>query len=267
VAVSHLTLTFSLSPALQNELSPAGYWVVGTLAHLYLLFPLLRFAARRHLGAFVGLTLLISLATRTWAFAPNSPLAGNPGWADVLQASALGHLAEFSAGIAVGHLAMRWLRQDRPLARGLLLSAAGVAACVAYCYLAFLARGGGLIPTYPAAGILYGTALFFIVVSGLFVSRILSWRPLRAIGAISYSMYLYNFFPFVLFSGRLRWLPAQSAAYWALAFATVAALGALSHAITERPFLGRRRRVQARPDRPVGPQALQHGGQGPSQGP
>lgn len=39
VAVSHLTLTFSLSPALQNELSPAGYWFVGTLAHLYLLVP------------------------------------------------------------------------------------------------------------------------------------------------------------------------------------------------------------------------------------
>lgn len=88
---------------------------------------------------------------------------------------------------------------------------------------------------------LYAVVLFLIVVHGGFSRRLLSWRPLRAVGAISYSMYLYNSVPFPLFGGRLPGLSAQSPRYWALAFAAVVVMGAISYLLTERPFAWLRR--------------------------
>lgn len=139
--LSHFTLAYVLVPGLYLGLRPPGYWFVGTICHLYLLFPLLFFAAGRRLWAFVVFTLAISLVIRTWCFAPTSPLAGDPTLASTLEASALGQLFGFSAGIAVGYLAVRWLRQGRELRWGRALSLLGLAACIAYPYLAFRAEG------------------------------------------------------------------------------------------------------------------------------
>jgi peptidoglycan/LPS O-acetylase OafA/YrhL len=244
VVISHLTLTYSFFPGLVNELSPAGYWFIAALAHLYLVFPLLAFAARRHLWAFAGAALGVSLVTRAWSYAPASPLAANPAAADVLQASAWGHLVEFAAGMVAGRLAARWLAQGRRFASGQALAALGLAACIGYAYLAFPARGGGRIFTYPAAGVLYGAVVLVMVTQQGFAARLLSWRALRALGTIAYSMYLYNFLAFVLFSGRLSSLSSQSAGYWALALLAVLAAGVVSFAVTEWPLTRLRARLR-----------------------
>jgi peptidoglycan/LPS O-acetylase OafA/YrhL len=75
------------------------------------------------------------------------------------------------------------------------------------------------------------------------IATVLGWRPLAAVGAISYGLYLWHWPVFIILNGSrvpLDWLPLQ-----VLRFAVTFAVAATSYLLLERPVLewGRRRRL------------------------
>jgi len=74
--------------------------------------------------------------------------------------------------------------------------------------------------------------------------RLLAWRPLAALGLISYSVYLYNPLTIYLPLNLVPWLPRGSASSLALTGMAVLAVGCLGYWLVERPFMGWRARLR-----------------------
>jgi peptidoglycan/LPS O-acetylase OafA/YrhL len=93
--------------------------------------------------------------------------------------------------------------------------------------------------------------LFAVLIVSLYltddsvVKRIMSWRPLTWVGDISYSLYLWHSFAFLIIVGRIVGLPAEIAG-WCLAFC----FAGLSYYCIERPC-SRLRRFFRVADRPI----------------
>lgn len=180
--VTHATLTHQLFPATFYGLNGA-YWSLGLEWELYLTLPLLILAAVRFGLPKVIVTVFVATAvwrlgvfaaTETGALDPEGP------WASVVLANFfLGRWSEF----ALGMLAAELFRTRRVSVRWPLVLGAVVAAAAA---LAF--------PDNPLNHMLFGVVFFTLVLSVLagdnIVARAFSWRPLVAIGVMSYSLYL-----------------------------------------------------------------------------
>lgn len=181
-AVTHVTLTHQLFPETFYGLNGA-FWSLGLEWELYLTLPLLVLAAVRFgLGRTVAAVFVVTAGYRLALFAATQVGWLEPGgaWADVVLANFfLGRWSEF----ALGMVAAEWYRT-----RGARVGWPLVAAAVASAALALA------FPDNPLNHMLYGVVFFTVVCAALagdnLLARAFSWRPLVAIGVMSYSLYL-----------------------------------------------------------------------------
>ena len=182
-ALAHMTMTHSLFPGTFYALNGA-YWSLALEWQLYLGLPLLVIGVRRlGLGRVVIAVVAVNVVYRLGlqiaiddrAVAPNSLMA-----TAVLPNLLPGRWAEFVFGMVAAHL----------YARGR----------VAHIVSRF---AWGLLLLVPAAVLTVGSPLEHILLGGVFflllcvvlaggnmISRLFSWRPLAALGVMSYSIYL-----------------------------------------------------------------------------
>ena len=180
--VTHATFTHQLFPNTFYGLNGA-YWSLGLEWELYLTLPLLIVAAVRFgLGRTVAVIFAVTALYRLGLFAATETgqLAPDGVWATVVLPNFfLGRWSEF----ALGMVAAEWYR-TRGTRVGWPLAA--VAVLSAMLALAF--------PANPLNHMLYGVTFFTLVCVVLagnnVVARMFSWRPLVAIGVMSYSLYL-----------------------------------------------------------------------------
>lgn len=183
--LTHATLTHNLFPSTFFGLT-APLWFVGTLAQLYLLFPLLAPAFRRWPFAMVCVTYVVSLAVRFGAgLVPVGP--GPVPLSTVLIHSVPAHLSAFTCGMYAAHLTLTSIRLPR------WFPFVGWCAVVLGPYVHSLAVG-----THAHPVMWWGDALFAPVWGALVLScavqgsRLFAAWPLVALGTIAYGVYLYN---------------------------------------------------------------------------
>lgn len=197
-------------------------WSLGVEEQFYLIYPLLLIAARRRPAVLLTLILAGSFALACWWLAHDDPAAFYLLPARAWQ-FALGGLAATGMVRIVG----------RPgLAAGF-----GLALILASAVFA-----GELRPLPMPAGTLASIGAFLIVLAApeTPTGRLLSWRPLRVIGARSYSLYLWHW-PVVTF-WRLGHGATLGMGEVAGLLALTAVLAELSYRLVERPAISAGRR-------------------------
>jgi peptidoglycan/LPS O-acetylase OafA/YrhL len=181
--LTHATLTHQFFPNTFYGFNGA-YWSLGLEWELYLTLPVLVLAVRRFgLGRTVGGVFAVTIAYRLALFAAIAEGLFRPGGVlatVVLPNVFLGRWSEFGLGMVAAELYRRghvsgWPR--RAWLPAVLL--AGVAVVI---------RGN------PLSHVLFGGVFFVLLCTVLagdnWIARALAWRPLVAIGAMSYSLYL-----------------------------------------------------------------------------
>jgi peptidoglycan/LPS O-acetylase OafA/YrhL len=185
-AVTHLTMTHSLFPSTFYALNGA-YWSLGLEWQLYLGLPLLVIGVRRFgLARTVAAVVAVNMAYRVGlqvAIDLHGIAAGSVLATDVLPNLLPGRWAEFGFGMVAASLYAtgrtgRWAPRAGWAILGL----------VPLTTVAVLSVGSSL------EHLLFGAVFFLllcVVVAGEnWLSRLVSWRPLAAVGVMSYSLYL-----------------------------------------------------------------------------
>jgi peptidoglycan/LPS O-acetylase OafA/YrhL len=180
---THLTLTHQLFPETFYGLNGA-YWSLGLEWELYLALPLLiisarRFGLARTVGLAVGVNVAYCLAlaavSRAGLIDPQGSLA-----TVVLPNFFLGRWAEFALGMVAASLyvtgrAAWWARRLVWIA-------------------ALLVPVGFALSGEPIGHLVFGVIFFALVCTVVDrehpIARIFAWRPLVAVGVMSYSLYL-----------------------------------------------------------------------------
>jgi len=162
-----------------------SFWSLELEVQFYLCFPLLIWWARRW-GIFnmVGGVLLITATWRAISWGALVPY-NNYYLTRLISWVAPGRLFEFALGILAAYLVVCYREQIRPVTSLLL---AVVFFWLGYSYM--YVRLGDLSPLID---LFIGTAFFFLLLStsGSGIAQaVFSWRPLVAVGAFSYSLYL-----------------------------------------------------------------------------
>jgi peptidoglycan/LPS O-acetylase OafA/YrhL len=183
---THVTLTHSLFPQTFYALNGA-YWSLGLEWQLYLALPLLVLGVRRFglmptlifaIACNVVYRLCLGLAIDRGLLTAGSPLADV-----VLPNQLFGRWAEFALGMLAADLyasgRLLHLQRRVPVMMG---------AIVVLIPLSFMASRLEL--SHVLYGALFFTLLCVVLMSNNVVSRVLAWRPLVAIGTLSYSLYL-----------------------------------------------------------------------------
>ncbi|TFZ44502.1 acyltransferase [Stenotrophomonas maltophilia] len=216
-------------------------WSLGVEEQFYLLFPLLFLAwARGTRGRWMSLGLFAVVSAASLLHAAMLGLReAPPSWAFYATSTRLWQL-----GVGVLLFQLLHVRASLDQVTGAALKrAAPVFSLLAVAALALLgwalwtARAGrspwpdGLLPTFAAAGLLW--ALHHHPQS--WVARLLASRPMRYIGLLSYSLYLWHWPVFVL----MRWtVGLQTPLQMSAAMALVLLLSWLSWRWVEQPFRG-----------------------------
>lgn len=201
-AGTHATLVHQLLPSTFYGLNGA-YWSLGLEWELYLTLPLLVMAAVRFgLARTVAVVLVLTATYRLGLFAAGATGVIDPhgAWAQfVLPNVFLGRWSEF----ALGMVAAEWFRT-----RGTRVSRIQLVGAAAALVLALA------LPDNPLNHMLYGLIFFTLVclalAGGNVVTRIFSWRPLAAVGVMSYSLYLVHQPIVEMLSYALGTLPGAS---------------------------------------------------------
>lgn len=181
--LAHLTMTHSLFPSTFYALNGA-YWSLGLEWQLYLTLPLVVIAARRFgLAKTVAAVIAINIVYR---LVLQLAIAGQHGASTSLLTTAVlpnllpGRWAEFAFGMVAAQL-----YADGRLTR--LWARLGLIA-IPLALLSLLAVGS------PLEHVLFGSVFFVLLCAvlahGSVISRVFAWRPLAAIGVMSYSLYL-----------------------------------------------------------------------------
>jgi len=180
--VTHLTLTHTLLPSTFYALNGA-YWSLGLEWQLYLALPLLIISVR-HFGltrTVLGVSLVNVVYRLALAAAAGQHLIPPGTLLSVVLPNQLpGRWAEFAFGMVAAEL----------YAKGTLDR------CIPYLRFAWLPLVVAAVATRgdPLSHILFGAVFFLLLVAALgqirFVSAILAWPPLVALGVMSYSVYL-----------------------------------------------------------------------------
>ncbi len=216
-------------------------WSLGVEEQFYLLFPLLFLAwARGARGRWMSLGLFAVVSVASLLHAAVLGLRETPpSWAFYATSTRLWQL-----GVGVLLFQVLHVRQPQdPVTTAALKRAAPVFSLLAMVALALLcwalwtARAGrspwpdGLLPTFAAAGLLW--ALHHHPRS--WVARLLASKPMRYIGLLSYSLYLWHWPVFVL----MRWtVGLRTPLQMTTAMALVLLLSWLSWRWVEQPFRG-----------------------------
>lgn len=263
-----------------NRAINGPFWTLALEAQFYLVLPLFAWGIARVVGGSrsavrlalaVGGLLVAVLALRGLdAFAESrlSALHG-PAYAVmlVLTRTSQGVQGKFLEVFALGMLcAVCYLalieerRVSAALVRWVGLGLA-VAALLAYIWLPqlltsdyfivpqsdLLAASGNPLdffgPLLTGAG--YGALMLAVLLLGGPLAAIFTWAPLRFIGLMSYSLYLWHL-PFVA-----AWMPFTHGLDLPLRLAAAFAVAYLSYLLLERPFLAGRRRLTERTPEPA----------------
>jgi len=220
-------------------------WSLGVEEQFYLVHPLLLVLVRRFaparlklvlgltaLASFVlGLVLVLPLHLATDAF---YALPGRIWELGLGALVAVGAAPEVTKGRARDALALA----------GLGLIGLGYA----------VIRPDSLFPAPWALLPALGTALLVAYGAGAVTERVLAWGPLRWVGAISYSLYLWHW-PIITF-WRLRHDMALTPADTAIVVVLSLAAATASHVLIEKPFLKRFRQGRSGPIVAVGATGL-----------
>ena len=199
-------------------------WSLAVEEQFYLFFPVILYAAwrlnRRSLPVVVAVLGLGSLVIALW-LSRSDPAANFyllPGRAWELMAGALVAL---------------W-RQRPPRILAEILATTGLA-LIGITYV--LPDGGSLVPGLPALLPVGGAALFLWASSGSRVGQLMAVAPLRWIGLISYSAYLWHW-PLLAF-WHLRGGREMTVTLGVLIVAATLVLATLTFIFVERPFRNR----------------------------
>ena len=247
--LTHLTLTHTLFPGTWQTIQ-GSLWSMGLEAQFYLVFPLLVLAFRRFGPLTIGAVIFSSILYRTLF---DNLLADQPFTTTFLVSiTFLGRWMEFGTGMGAAYLVGRARREGRtlggPVTLGLLALGFG-----AYAVLI----GGPLVTFHlvPVNDGLISLAAFCFLVAGCAGSatsrRALEWRPIAALGVVSYSLFLLHQNVLYYMSEALRVVghvfgEPRLAILCTIGLAVLVAAAAVSFRFVERPFLRRRTQVLVR---------------------
>jgi len=216
------------------------FWSLAVEEQFYLLWPLLILllaprVSRRILAAIMAGLGLASLlwSMHVTAVNPTGAYFSSPARAYELAAGAV--LATLIAGSAAGP---RGVHRRAPWPTAAL----GLAGLATIVVAALVLREGTAFPGWRALVPVLGTVALLYAGRQRQVgaNRLLGERPLRYIGDISYSLYLWHWPVLKLGMGRLpNWWPLQTPTLVVISFV----LAAASYRFVEQPFLGQRLRV------------------------
>lgn len=248
----HLAMLQSVNPQAESAINPV-YWTLTAEFWFYVLLPgvvaLLHAAAQRGDAALVRRALALYLAAVAVTVAYRAAIAAHDLLAPIEWAARQlpATLDQFAAGMLAA-VAARVAARSPARISGLLV-AGGLAGIVAMLYvmhrhyLAYWA-GAPLFYVWHAATAAFA-ALLVLGASrdGRLARALFANRPVRYLGDVSYSLYLWHF-PVALWVAARLPPAAGEAAYIGAALLAVLAASALSYHLVERPVLGRRDRIE-----------------------
>jgi peptidoglycan/LPS O-acetylase OafA/YrhL len=184
--LAHLFMVHNLSPAWLGTIN-GSFWSLALEWQLYLVFPLLVWGIRRWgLLPTLGAVLILTLTYRSWVFVTKDTTRMDVAY---FYCYALpGRLFEFALGMMAAVLLARRTSAASVRWNGAVgLAALGLGALG-------LSVTNGWSPYSPVTDVIWGLAFFCLV---MWAGRRsagggswLEWRPLEALGIISYSVYL-----------------------------------------------------------------------------
>ncbi|WP_105565714.1 acyltransferase family protein [Microbacterium halophytorum] len=204
------------------------YWSLAVEEQFYLLWPLVVLALvprirKRTFALLAGLLLVVSLAWSIWFTGadPQAAYFNTPARAYELMVGAV------LACVIAGPLRSRWRH---------VTSIAGIA-LIAYAVFAFdeTTPFPGSLALVPVVG----TALLLASGPETLIGRALSWRPVRYIGDISFSLYLWHW-PVALAVQQVMPASAPFLQQAGLTIGISVGLAALTFRFVERPFQEKR---------------------------
>jgi peptidoglycan/LPS O-acetylase OafA/YrhL len=262
-AALHIVWLQNLSPTTAFTINTV-YWTMSVEVQFYVVLPLcaviMQAVARRWgilragtliCGGLIALSLVDATAASIWPDIATAPLVGSfvlgqvslPYWIGV-----------FACGIAAS----------------LIVEASGVCgrarfgsgALVAGVALVMVIVVPPLLHHVPGRDLLFGpayAAILYAVLTLPWLTRVFAWKPLRFVGLISYSLYIWHYLvirALQLSLGRAPGVPARVLLGIALGLAIGVPLAYLWYMIIERPFLvrkvgGRRSRAAPVSDEPA----------------
>ncbi len=292
--LAHLALLHDISPAFNRTIS-GPFWTLAVEWQFYLLLPLIAWAIarisggspRRLVAGVVGV-IIIALALREGDAMLAAHRAALPGpaapWIDLAQRIVIGsqgkYLEVFGIGMLCGVIYTLIARRAGALAArrtqlaGVALLGVALLSYLALAPLVYERRNAILAAFYLALrpgdvemllgplmlGLGYGALTLGALLAPPLLRAPFEWGPLRFIGLISYSLYLWHeavinlVFPLIPVSGGV----ARGVVALAIALGVAIPFAYLSYQLVERPFLRWRRTGTAsrpRAETPVGAQA------------
>ncbi|HZZ92077.1 MAG TPA: acyltransferase [Usitatibacter sp.] len=247
--IAHAAFLHYTTPVTSSSMGINGaLWTLALEVQYYALLPLfaaafvrapLRWAlgfaavaALWHVGAQRGLAPLVAFEMRMGAVWDVPEDAAR----HLLESQLPGYLAHFALGIL---LALAWMQARVASVTNGVRAASAVLAAASLALLAGI--HGGWMPSFPASNwlstitLVAGVLQFPLVAAPAIGTRVLGRPALRALGRVSYSVYLYHL-PLIYFWTKARVLE-ERAVSMPLCLAAIAAVAVASYYCVERPFL------------------------------